>query len=512
MPQALENNQSRRRHSRRRGLHSLRAKFTLGYTLVALLAILIITLTSIISVAINVSSYEQRQLSTQTRDLATLIGQRYQADNDRLALAAWDAGPGGPPSWRHTTWLIDSTGRTVFAPGLDGFGYSDQDAQTIHAALQQALRGQETLGTLPDQESAFLWITLSHRPFIAAPIRAGGQASGKVVGALAQASIRPGPDTAVPTVDAIMQVLLWTLLSTVLMVAVLGALISNNVTRPVARLTRAAARLAAGDYHQRVRVQTRDELGRLSEVFNEMAAALEADVGELRRQETLRRELVANVSHDLATPLTAIQGFTEALMDGVITDERQREETLALISKEVARLRRLVADLSHLSRVESPALRLDLAPLHLWTLVDETLAVLQPECEAKGVRMENRVNPALPLVSADSDKLTEALFNLLDNALRYTPEGGSISIDAEAKEGAVWVWVQDSGAGMEAGEVERIFDRFYRVDSSRNPSTGGSGLGLAIVKAIVEAHGGKIGATSAPGQGTTVWFSLATAA
>ena len=510
MPQALEKKQSRQLQSRR-GLHSLRAKFTLGYTLVALLAILIITLTSIISVAINVNSYEQGQLGTQARDLATLIGQRYLADNNRLALAAWDAGPGGPQTWHHTTWLIDSTGKAVFAPGLNGFGYSDQDSQTIQAALQQALRGQETKGTLPDQESSFLWIALSHRPFIAVPIRVGGQASGGIIGALAQASLRPGPDTAVPTVDAIMQVLLWTLLSTILMVAVLGALISNNVTRPVARLTRAAARLAAGNYHQRVRVQTRDELGRLAEVFNEMAAALEADVGELRRQETLRRELVANVSHDLATPLTAIQGFTEALMDGVITDERQREETLALISKEVARLRRLVADLSHLSRMESPALRLDLAPLHLWTLVDETLAVLQSESEAKGVGVENRVKMDVPLVSADSDKLTEVLLNLLDNALRYTSEGGSISIDAQTKDDRVWVWVQDTGAGMEAGEAARIFDRFYRADSSRTASTGGSGLGLAIVKAVVEAHGGEVGATSAPGQGTTIWFSLAKA-
>jgi signal transduction histidine kinase len=511
MPQALEKRQPKRRQQHR-GLHSLRAKFTLGYTLVALLAIVIITLTSIISVAINVNSYERSQLSSQARDLATLIGQRYLADNNRLAPAAWDAGPGGPQTWRHATWLVDSAGKIIFAPGSDGFGSSDQDVQTIQAALQQALRGHETTGTLPDQETSFLWITLSHRPFIAEPIHEGGQASGAVVGALAQASIRPGPDTAVPTVNAIMQVLLWTLLSTVLMVTVLGALISNNVTRPVARLTRAAARLAAGDYHQRVRVQTRDELGRLSEVFNEMAAALEADVGELRRQERLRRELVANVSHDLATPLTAIQGFTEALMDGVITDERQREETLALIGKETARLRRLVADLNHLSRVESPALRLDLAPLHLWTLVDETLAVLQPECEAKGVRVENRVSMDLPLVSADSDKLTEVLLNLLDNALRYTPEGGSISIDAETKDDKVWVWVQDTGAGMEAGEVERIFDRFYRADSSRSASTGGSGLGLAIVKVIIEAHGGQVGATSAPGQGMTIWFSLPKAA
>jgi signal transduction histidine kinase len=267
--------------------------------------------------------------------------------------------------------------------------------------------------------------------------------------------------------------------------------------------------MATGEYSHRVRVRTKDEVGRLATAFNEMAAALEQDVGELRRQEALRRELAANVSHDLATPLTAIQGFTEALLDGVIEDERQREETLRVIAKEVVRLRRLVDDLGHLSRVESPSLLLELAPLNLATLVDETLAVLQPELEAKSVRAQNLIDAETPLALADTDKLTQVLLNLLDNALRYTPSGREITISAAVETGRVRVVVQDTGAGIATEHIKRIFDRFYRADVSRNVATGGSGLGLAIVKAIIEAHGGSVGIDSAPGKGTSVWFTLA---
>lgn len=498
-----------------KGLRSLRTKFVLGYTLVALFAIAAISLAAFFGVVVNFDRFQSEQLSPQASDLAVQIGRAYTTNGNDLRRAvssmflsskdpSRDRAPG-------TLWLIDAQEHLILSPlPFPGTNHPPSSDTTVQAALTRALQGQEVSGTLPGAISSYLGIELETRPFVAEPIRANGQNNGAIVGALAleTGALRAGAPL---FTDTVLRVLLLTVLGTAIVVALLGLLLSRTVTRPLALLTEAASSMAAGEYSYRVPVRTKDEVGKLATAFNEMAAALEQDVGELRRQEALRRELAANVSHDLATPLTAIQGFTEALLDGVIEDERQREETLRVIAKEVVRLRRLVDDLGHLSRIESPSLTLELAPLNLATLVDETLAVLQPELEVKGVRARNLIDAQTPLALADTDKLTQVLLNLLDNALRYTPGGGEITISAKLETGRVRVVVQDTGAGIAPEHIKRIFDRFYRADASRNLATGGSGLGLAIVKAIIEAHGGTVGIDSAPGKGTSVWFTLALA-
>ncbi len=497
------------RGSSRPALRGLRTKFVLGYTLVALFAITAIFLAAIITVVINFGRFQHTQLSITADQTAIQIGQQYAKNGSDLRQAVFTALPFEKNRRSGTLWLLDSNHQVILHPAEEGPDYTRQDAAEIQGAMIQALKGQEVQGALPGQER-FLGFDISDRSFVAAPIRTGGQPSGQVIGSLALAELKLTPGTPPYTSD-VLRVLLFTVLGTAIVVALLGLLLSRSITRPLQRLTQAATQMADGEYRQRVSVRTKDEVGQLATAFNEMAAALERDVGELRRQEALRRELAANVSHDLATPLTAIQGFTEALLDGVIQDERQREETLRLIDKEVMRLRRLVGDLSHLSRMESPALRLDLAPVQLATLVDETLAVLQPEFEAKGVCARNLLTPATPLVLADSDKLTQVLLNLLDNALRYTLSGGMIRISAEAEGRRARVFVSDTGSGIQPAHLKRIFDRFYRADASRTIATGGSGLGLAIVKAIIDSHGGTVGAESTPGKGTTIWFTLARA-
>ncbi len=496
-------------HLPRPHLRSLRTKFALGYTLVALFAITAIFLAAIITVVINFSRFQHNQLSENASELAGQLGQQYILNGGDLKQAIFDALPLERSRRSSTFWLMDAHHEIILRPSDADAGFSGPDADEIKAALIQALKGQEVQGALPGRET-FLGFDFSDRSYVATPIYAGGRPSGQVIGSLALTELRLKPGTP-PYTRTVLQVLLLTVLGTAIIVALLGMLLSRGVTHPLEQLTQAAAQMAGGDYGQRVHVRTKDEVGRLATAFNEMAAALERDVGELRRQEALRRELAANISHDLATPLTAIQGFTEALLDGVIVDERQREETLRLIDKEVMRLRRLVGDLSHLSYMESPVLRLDLAPVQLASLVAETLAVLQPELEARGVVARNLLTPETPLVLADSDKLTQVLLNLLDNALRYTPEGGIITISAQPEAGHVCVRVQDTGMGIEPTHLKRIFDRFYRADASRNAATGGSGLGLAIVKAIIEAQGGTVGAASTPGHGTCVWFTLARA-
>ncbi len=496
---------------RRPRLRSLRAKFALGYALVALLAVAAISLAAGLAVIINFSHFEGDQLSTQAQALATQIGQRTGNSDLNMRDVAFSLVVPGRDRERSRLWLMDASGQMLISQISDFDGTANTETATIQSAMRSALNGQEVHGTLPGGGRKLLWFDLSSRPYVAVPIHTGGQPAGQILGALALVIPGAPPGTPIPFIDEVLQVLLLTTVGTALALGLLGALIARTITRPLEQLTLAAAGMAAGNYSQRVSVRTKDELGDLAHTFNEMAAALERDVGELRRQEALRRELVANVSHDLATPLTAIQGFSEALTDGVIQDEQQREETLRVIAKEVFRLRRLVDSLNHLTRVESPNRQLALAPLHLRALVDETLTVLQPELEEKGIQARNHLSQKTPLVLADSDKITQVFLNLLDNALRYTPKGGSITISARPEGEHLRVAVRDTGTGIGAEQAQRIFDRFYRADASRNTATGNSGLGLSIVKAIVEAHGGAVGVESALSQGTTIWFTLAQA-
>jgi signal transduction histidine kinase len=274
-------------------------------------------------------------------------------------------------------------------------------------------------------------------------------------------------------------------------------------------LTKAAELVKQGQYAQRVTPpHSQDELGRLAFTFNEMADRIEADVNELRRQDQLRRDLVANIAHDLATPLTAIQGFSEALADDVITDPTARHETAQRIGREVQRLRRMVAEIRQMSSLEAGQTKLDLAPLDMQSLVDETLAVIAPECEHKGITVHNDIATDTPAVLADGDRITQVLLNLLDNARRHTSEGGMIRVGARISGPSLFLFIQDTGTGINPEDLPHIFERFYRADRSRTTTTGGSGLGLAIVKAIITAHRGNIWAESVPGKGTRITFSL----
>ena len=239
-----------------------------------------------------------------------------------------------------------------------------------------------------------------------------------------------------------------------------------------------------------------------------MADTIEADITELRRQDQVRRDLIANIAHDLATPLTAIQGFSEALADNVISDSDGRQETAQRIAREVQRLRRLVADIQQMTSLEAGHTKLDLAPLDMHDQVDETIAVIAPECEQQGIEVHNDIKPSIPQVIADSDRITQVLLNLVDNTCRHTPDGGTIRVGATLQGHYLHIWVNDTGTGIDPADLPHIFQRFYRADRSRTTSTGGSGLGLSIVKAIITAHGGNIWAESALGQGTRITFTL----
>jgi len=290
--------------------------------------------------------------------------------------------------------------------------------------------------------------------------------------------------------------------------ALVAILFSRTITRPLAKLTSTAHVLASGDYSARVTTNSQSELGELAITFNEMATRLETDVDELRKQEFWRRELIMNITHDLATPLTAIAGLGESLVDGVNQDREDFEATGRIIVRETLRLRRLVQDLHLMAKVEAGAMQTQPKVLRLAAVVDETLAVLATEFERANVEPLNNVAFDLPPAWADPDMLMRVFSNLCDNALRHTPEGGTVVIEARQQGNLLEVAVTDSGRGIPPEALARLFDRFYRADSSRQVRTGGSGLGLTIVRAIVEAHGGTIRAENAPQGGARFIFSI----
>jgi signal transduction histidine kinase len=277
-------------------------------------------------------------------------------------------------------------------------------------------------------------------------------------------------------------------------------LVSRRIAVPIHELAGASYRIAHGQYAERVSASGSDELGELGSSFNAMAAALEAT-------EQRRSELIGDVAHELRTPLATLRGYLEGLRDGVVDPS---EQTWARLHEETGRLQRLVDDLQELSRAEARQLSLQPRRLGLVELVHTAVKRVEAAYADKGVALETDVPPGLADAYADGDRAMQVLSNLLANALRYTDAGRTVRIAAvPASLGQVALSVSDTGAGIPAEHLPRIFDRFYRVDKSRTRALGGSGVGLTIARALVEAMGGRIWAASpGVGRGASFTFTL----
>lgn len=300
--------------------------------------------------------------------------------------------------------------------------------------------------------------------------------------------------------------LLYSLLAAALAAAVTATLASLFVARRIARplrLMRAATRrIAAGRYDERVPEESEDELGDLAESFNSMAKTLQAT-------QQRRLDLISDVSHELRTPLSTIEGYMEGLIDGVVEPS---DETWALVHAEAERLRRLVDDLQELSRAETGRLALRKERVSPEEAIRQVAGRLLPLFDARGITLSVDAQTGLPPVLADPDRLAQVLTNLLSNALRHTPPGGSVTVETEARKERVLFRISDTGEGIAQEHLPHVFERFYRADRARSREDGGAGLGLAISKALVEAMDGQIWAESAgPGQGAAFSFTLPTA-
>ena len=285
---------------------------------------------------------------------------------------------------------------------------------------------------------------------------------------------------------------------------VLVVLISRSVARPLQEMSTAAQHLARGDFSQRVSEDGPREVAMVAVSFNEMAVRV-SDIQQAQR------DFLANVSHDLRTPLTSIQGFSQAIVDGVASDPESAQRAAQVIHSEAARLHRMVEDLLDMARLEAGRLDLLRQAVEIGPLLQAVGDSLSVKASERELALELAIPKNLPRIAGDGDRLAQVFTNLLDNAIKHTSPGGQVGLSAERDDTGLLVTVRDTGEGIPPDDLSRIFERFYQVDKARKHGSG-TGLGLAITRQIVEAHGGTIRVASQVGQGSvfSVWLPLPT--
>ncbi len=413
------------------------------------------------------------------------------------------------------TRVIDPRGAVVI--GLSGTGASAPPGALALPQLAQNAAGNVT----PEELLSRPEIALARRGQPASDVRRVAAAGGRMV--LYAAAPVVSPDGSVGQIvylampqpairwsalpAGLRGQLVGALLGAAVISTVAGLLLARRISRPLGALAAAAQRVAGGDLHQTVPIDPAiRELSLLGRAFNTMT-------GSLRQADQVKNAFLADVTHELRTPLTVIKGTIETLQDGAIDDLPAREAFLEAMGRETDRLIRLVNDLLVLARADAGALNLQLHPVELGELARQRCANLQRLADQRQVRLEvvdliERGGQAGGAVLGDADRLAQVLDNLLDNALRYSPANSLVQVRVEREGDEVRCQVIDCGPGIPASQLNLIFERFYRVDPARGRNQGGSGLGLAIVRSLVCAHGGRVEASSAPGQGATLTFWL----
>jgi signal transduction histidine kinase len=379
----------------------------------------------------------------------------------------------------------------LFAP------QTDLNVRFFSASTGALLASTEDVGSLPSREALmelrYRSLTLftqpsldqPHRRYKATPVMAGERAIGVVE--VSRSTL--GIEAFLATLRQILLALFVVAVAASLLVSVL---LARQLSQPVRDMEDATARIAGGDLDVRVRRYPANELGRLAESINYMA-------GRLQRLEAARAQFISEVSHDLRTPLTAIKGMLVNMTD----DARPSElPSLEIVERETDRLIRLVNQLLDFSRWQGGKLTLNLRPTDVAEICSSAASLSQAAAQHRGIALEARVASSLPIILADGDRLQRVIFNLLDNAIKFTHQGGEITLSAEQHQGGVKITVEDSGRGMTDEELERVFHSDFRGQG------GGTGLGLRIARAIVEEHGGRMGIESCPGQGSRVWLFL----
>jgi two-component system sensor histidine kinase BaeS len=329
----------------------------------------------------------------------------------------------------------------------------------------------------------------------ALPVVVNNQQVGTVVVDTGAFQPRPAETT---FIQRNMWLLIYSAIGAVLLALVTAIFLSRSITRPIRELTQATNAVANGELGRQVKVRARDEIGSLSVAFNKMSS-------DLQRSVKMRKQMTADIAHELRTPLSIILGHTDAVHDGVIPASSKNFE---IVREEAARLDHIVEDLRTLSLADAGELSLNLQKVSVENMIMEISEKYALQLRKKDLNLKTEVQAHLPGIKLDPDRINQVLKNVLDNAIRHTPRKGTITISAKKVEAGVELSVEDSGEGVKPEDLERIFDRLYRASQARERDAGGSGLGLAIAKSIVELHKGKITAEKADGKGLRIKIQI----
>lgn len=288
----------------------------------------------------------------------------------------------------------------------------------------------------------------------------------------------------------------------------MSLLLAKTLVTPLQELTHAAESVASGDFEHKVDNPSRDEIGVLTQTFNDMAGTLEDTLDDLKKSEQMRKEFVANVSHELRTPITSVKSYSETLLDDPGMDPEMREKFLNVIVNESDRMSKIVQDLLTLSRFDAGSIEFEFTTFSFEKSVKDVYSAMRLEAQNHEHEFTLEFMTPMPDIVGDRGRIEQVLMNMVSNAIKYTKNGGRIKVTAGAKNGTVWCSVRDNGIGIPKQDVEHVFDRFYRVDKARSRESGGTGLGLSIANEIVLRHDGTLKLDSKAGRGTVITVTL----
>jgi len=453
-------------------MRSISTKLIIAFLSIGILSVAVI----FIAARWNTRSEFIRFLSDQTQsDIVTALSDYHRTNgswegveiiftptNDREPSGLGPGGPGpGGPNRRIPFTLTDENGNVLVANG--GYKIGDVVSEADFELGASIIEDSKVIGVLVP----------IHTPF-------------------------QGKPRELEFIDRINVTLLYAALIGAVFALLLGIFLSRTLPRPIRELTQATHAISQGDLSQEVTVHSNDELGELAQAFNKMST-------ELSRSVNARKQMTADIAHELRTPLSLILGHAEAVHDGVLPPS---QENFEIIREEATHLEHLVNDLRILSLADAGELSMTLQTVETERLINEVAALYQYQTQKKNISLEVDIAPSLPTIEVDPGRMTQVLTNILDNATHHTPEGGRIILSAYQVDDQVEIAIQDSGPGLKPEDLERIFERFYRADASRQRGDGGSGLGLAIAKSIVQAHNGQLSAESEAGKGLKIKILL----
>ncbi len=464
-------------------MHSLNFRLLAAFTLVIIVTIGSVFFFTYRTTRHEISQVEGRLEAIQDTRIETELGRYYQFEG------GWEGVQSIVVQWGNLY------GRRIILTDKDSIVLADSDESLIGSSYTDDEDSKPTVLVFrPGQLFGAL--------FAIEPDQTVGPAAEKyIVGVL---RILPGDSADINraalqiTYETIGQYFIWGGLVAIAIALLLTFVLSRHILAPVKSLINATRHFGKGDFSPRVDDKDKGELGELAQSFNSMAADLE-------RTERLRRNMVADVAHELRTPLSNLKGYLEAISDGLIKPDKN---TISSLNEEASSLSRLVDDLQELSLADAGEIKLNMQSEDISGLIKDTVTGVQAKATARGLALSTDLPETLPAANIDSHRIKQVLLNLLENAVAHTDKGGKITVTARQQEKMIHVSVADTGEGIPAKDLPLIFERFYRVDRSRARKTGGSGLGLTIAKRLVEAHGGTIEVKSEPGQGSTFTFTI----